>query len=931
MANTLTGDYEAVVQVSVRQINGLIATSHQNGAKGSGLSPSFPHSVANLRVGDLPKYLGVEIIESAKWLSGAVQGFQSSGGPSITVNDLVAKGPPGASARFHTALANIATAWTETATHGSVRGRAEVHISTPAISLVRTEVVVHVYIRARYIPDSGTKPLPAPIHGEVRITYQIVPKTANGKTSLGIETPSDDSRIQFFPAPGSGLSQTDADNAIAPHLRKAIRERFTATAIELPEDFQFFEFKGLGSFGNLHNHHYVEALGTGADQALVLPMQLSGNPVPPGALNSVTNLFLGTGPSQSDFAIAVSKEHILTKFQPTLDKLRQFKQTFSVPVPIWPDPTYRVSVTNVALQFKSGSIDLVVNAQATTKALFFPNYNNIVITQRLTLALIGQTVNLQATDSDLIITGIPGMAMGKTRDMIIPERDKALPAAQAALATAFQDAVKQLNNALVKVDISASASYTAVAITPDGIIVRGAIDTKYHYQPQMEIGYTEDGTSFSALNCWVPGGRINSHTWYWVETPVFTTASGFAWTIPWWGKQKSVTQAHGFTLPIPAALKDRPSWSKGVCLSIEGDQVDRDGKISHVSGFDKSGTCEVTSHEPILVVDPLWEAIYGILWLPDPAPDGILEEAIAAHINVLAHPRPAGGLTTNALVHFVGAGSENPLAALGRALATTRRRDLSLLVVLVMPKGTFHRRSSEVEEILGLRTERGHRLSLGSEIDQTRLGESDGTRLLLTEDDGGAWTRTFAARTTPASYLMNAYGEFVWKQEERMDIEALAAALDEYCLPAPAPRTLPLRLTVQPGEPALDAAFEEGHVLALNRMRGQHVLLNFCQSWSAPCLRELDRLQRLREEEGEHAPVIFVVNGGEERTGLDELCRRHNFSFTLIHDAGQRIAQLYGVHCWPTTVSINPDGIVDRIQFGVAHTHRAEGRGKQAL
>ena len=30
MANNLTGDYEAVVQVSVRKINGILATMHQN-------------------------------------------------------------------------------------------------------------------------------------------------------------------------------------------------------------------------------------------------------------------------------------------------------------------------------------------------------------------------------------------------------------------------------------------------------------------------------------------------------------------------------------------------------------------------------------------------------------------------------------------------------------------------------------------------------------------------------------------------------------------------------------------------------------------------------------------------------------------------------------------------------------------------------------
>ena len=73
------------------------------------------------------------------------------------------------------------------ATAGSVRGRAEVQISTPAISLVRSEVIVHVYVRANYLPDHGTTPLPEPIHGEIRISYQLVPKTVNGKNVLAVE------------------------------------------------------------------------------------------------------------------------------------------------------------------------------------------------------------------------------------------------------------------------------------------------------------------------------------------------------------------------------------------------------------------------------------------------------------------------------------------------------------------------------------------------------------------------------------------------------------------------------------------------------------------------------------------------------------------------------------------------------------------------
>jgi hypothetical protein len=50
MASNLTGDYEAVVQVSTRQINGLLATLHQNGAQ-ENAPLKLVHS-ATLRVGD---------------------------------------------------------------------------------------------------------------------------------------------------------------------------------------------------------------------------------------------------------------------------------------------------------------------------------------------------------------------------------------------------------------------------------------------------------------------------------------------------------------------------------------------------------------------------------------------------------------------------------------------------------------------------------------------------------------------------------------------------------------------------------------------------------------------------------------------------------------------------------------------------------------
>ena len=50
MANPLTGDFEAVLQISGSTINRLLATLHENAHTNPKL-PSFPHSV-QMRLGD---------------------------------------------------------------------------------------------------------------------------------------------------------------------------------------------------------------------------------------------------------------------------------------------------------------------------------------------------------------------------------------------------------------------------------------------------------------------------------------------------------------------------------------------------------------------------------------------------------------------------------------------------------------------------------------------------------------------------------------------------------------------------------------------------------------------------------------------------------------------------------------------------------------
>jgi hypothetical protein len=107
-------------------------------------------------------------------------------------------------------------------------------------------------------------------------------------------------------------------------------------------------------------------------------------------------------------------------------------------------------------------------------------------------------------------------------------------------------------------------------------------------------------------------------------------------------------------------------------------------------------------------------------------------------------------------------------------------------------------------------------------------------------------------------------------------------------------------------------------------------LLNFWQSWSWPSIKELIRLDRLASQSGDKGPFIVALHGGKDRKMLDETRKQHRLTLGLSHDPEQRIARIYGVSCWPTTISINADGIINHVQFGIVHEHEFQSDNGEA-
>jgi peroxiredoxin len=870
MANNLTGDYDAVFQISTQQVNGILATMHQRRIDPTA-SPSFPHSI-RFQVGDLPPILQPWNKNFGDFVSDLEKHLHQTVGINENVTPVYyTKSLPEVSRLYEKAFAGLDLARVTLPSSARPLGLAYVQVSTPTITLrggATNQIMVHLNVRAHYFPDQGAGSLPEPIHGEVQANYFVQTKWKVGKKYVHVSAPAQDDQIQFYPAAGINLSTAEI-NSLADQIRHALRTDFIPSDVDI-NDLPASEFIALGS---------------GAGQAIALPMQLT-DPYPSGSIGSITNHLLGG----FEFAIAVSKDYIQSQFASVIQGMKDYVGGITITVDaVIASTVYHASLSGVALTWKAGAIDLSGHVDLKTRSIA-PNLS-FDFTQTITLALDvpSQTVKVVPVGDPVISNASALVPKGEVAAGIKNGRDNALSKLSLQV---VNDVRNQMISSLRRFDNHADVRYATIEVTPDGMVLRGAIGpsgTGWRLDPVVHFESTSDGKSFTAFKSWIPGGGIDVFEWTWPE--------GAAW----FSNVSHFDDPHRFIFPKPDGI----TQSSQICLKIYGTRITADGASENVVAGE---TCKPSWSEPVLVIPPWMLQIWIPIWRPpdDIRPQDALEISIAGYINAAGPSRDPGRLVSNTLVYFAAARLAEPLEQLGQVMSQSRRQDKSLLLILVLPSGTFRQSRREVEAQIGTMTARfaGH--------------------LIITEDFQGGWSKAFSARETPAAFFLNARREFVWKHAGEIDARAFVAAIEEHMTPAPAPQTEVMQLNVQPGDRAPDVLVEnvQGESTALSRFRGQRVILNFFQAWAKPCLLELQNLQRLHDSGGADTPVILGISADQDRTALDQVQKENNLSFPLIHDSEQRIASLFAIQCWPTTVSISREGIVDRVQFGVSHENR---------
>ncbi|HEY8314233.1 MAG TPA: TlpA disulfide reductase family protein [Candidatus Baltobacteraceae bacterium] len=94
--------------------------------------------------------------------------------------------------------------------------------------------------------------------------------------------------------------------------------------------------------------------------------------------------------------------------------------------------------------------------------------------------------------------------------------------------------------------------------------------------------------------------------------------------------------------------------------------------------------------------------------------------------------------------------------------------------------------------------------------------------------------------------------------------------------------------------------------------RGHVVVMNLWASWCPPCRAEMPDLQRLYAGYKSRNVVVIGVNQGESAERARSFARSLGIHFPILLDQQQRYGRVYAALGMPTTIVVDPAGIVVR-------------------
>jgi len=136
----------------------------------------------------------------------------------------------------------------------------------------------------------------------------------------------------------------------------------------------------------------------------------------------------------------------------------------------------------------------------------------------------------------------------------------------------------------------------------------------------------------------------------------------------------------------------------------------------------------------------------------------------------------------------------------------------------------------------------------------------------------------------------------------------------------------PMALATDAGEtaPLFTLPNAKGESVALDKLRGKVVYVDFWASWCGPCRRSFPWMNEMQQKYGSRGLVVVGVNVDKKRSDAERFLAQIPATFAIVYDEPGATPSAYGVKGMPSSYLIDTQGKVTYVERGFLDEHKAD-------